>query len=189
MITKERIKTAFPFRWGLQPDLTQVEPAPRIDFFKVSIGLLYAFSAVCLIYTGARISRTEDFKVKELETEIAAMPQTASAISWPQIQPYGNYADVIGKRDIFQPYVPPVARAVVGTAVPQDIAKATEWLKSLTLVGIMFAPEPQAVIEDTRKRETLFLKSNDEVGEAVVEEIMTDKVIFNYSGHRMELTK
>ncbi|OPX30310.1 MAG: hypothetical protein B1H08_02110 [Candidatus Omnitrophica bacterium 4484_171] len=66
----------------------------------------------------------------------------------------------------------------------QAIAKKTSYLK---LVGISWSNNPDAMIEDTRAKKTLFVKEGDLINNILVKKILRDKVILNLEGENIEL--
>ena len=120
--------------------------------------------------------------------------QTSEGVSpkiiLPEAKPFDNYADVIRSRDIFS-IAQPGGKSLAENPnnIPQaSFATTQDWIKNLKLVGILMDREPQAVIEDLQKNETVFLSHGQQLDEAVLEEIQEGKVIFLYQGHRIELT-
>jgi type II secretory pathway component PulC len=94
------------------------------------------------------------------------------------------YLNKVKKRDIFNI----IRKEVVKVKKEKKaIEEAVERTKHLKLVGIAWSQDPDAMIEDTRVKKTLFVKEGDRINEIIVEEIQKDKVILNYKGERVEL--
>ncbi len=55
------------------------------------------------------------------------------------------------------------------------------------LRGVVIDGDPVAIIEDIRRNQTLFLSRNEKLGEAVVKEILDQKVVFEFRGQDVEM--
>ena len=116
-------------------------------------------------------------------------------------EPFESYDEIIKKRNIFEfeteeskqpsevvpspeapPSPPPPPEPVAQTTI-QDVTR------NLKLVGIVLTKEPEAVVEDSEKNETLFLHKGDQVNGAAIEEIKEGLVVFTLNGQRMEWTQ
>jgi len=66
-------------------------------------------------------------------------------------------------------------------------ADTQELLGDFKLVGIILDSEPQAILENRKKKETVFLSVGESIGKSVVEEIHKGSVIFLDGEKRIEL--
>ena len=57
----------------------------------------------------------------------------------------------------------------------------------LRLAGISWSDDPDAMIEDTRTKRTLFVKRGGMIGKIKVQAIFKDKVVLFYDGEEIEL--
>ena len=98
----------------------------------------------------------------------------------------------LSQRNMFKGKARPVAviRRPPATHKPAGNPRGmpAAWIKRLKLVGVVLDQEPQAIVENRRTRQTLFLRRGDRVEGAVVKEILEGKVILTYAGQSVELT-
>lgn len=66
------------------------------------------------------------------------------------------------------------------------IAQA-EILKNISLLGVISAAEPQAVIEDKNAQKTYYVTKGQFIGDYQIENIQEGKIILNYNGQKYEL--
>jgi len=140
------------------------------------------------------------FPLKRIDISFVNTDQTVNlgslknTLSIP-VKSYGHYREQLQKRDVFQfPEDKPTAaskKVSVKKAVKSLVSKAPKAVSvnSLKLVGIILDKNPEAIVEDPKKRETLFLRKGDEIEGAIVEEILEGKVIFLYEGRKVELVQ
>lgn len=83
--------------------------------------------------------------------------------------PLEEYLSAIQRRDVFRP---PGERAATAAA-PQAPASPTEGLR---LVGIAWSDRPEALIDDARVQQTIFLKKGQRIRNFTVEQIGPDSV-------------
>jgi hypothetical protein len=117
-----------------------------------------------------------------------AAPGEPEAVS---LRPLEDYLAEAGKRDIFalplppQPEAPPTPVAAVRPPEPVTPPKPDpadtlrEKAKNLKLVGISWGATPVAMIEDTEKKETLFLTAGQAIFEMTVKAILKDRVVLS----------
>ena len=97
------------------------------------------------------------------------------------------YLDNVEKRNIFHLTMRKTAESTTETKAQTPKAVAESKTKHLRLVGISWSAEPDAMVEDTKAKKTLFVKKGDSINEFRVAEIQRDKVILSYQGQRVEL--
>ena len=108
----------------------------------------------------------------------------------PQPPPFEEYASVIAKRDLFElpaEESPPVVQQPVVVQPIQEVVKR-DLSQELRLVGIVLDGQPQAVIEDLRNKETLFLRKGETHGDIILEDVQAGKVTIRYRQELIELT-
>jgi len=54
---------------------------------------------------------------------------------------------------------------------------ATDMVKNLKLVGILWSENPQVMIEDTKQTKTYLLSIGETIGELQIKRILKDKVV------------
>ena len=98
--------------------------------------------------------------------------------------PLADYLRVVEERDLFHPVLPPKPKEPEPKAEPvKPEATRVEILwekaKTLKLVGISWGKVPVAMIEDTAKRETSFLKAGQFINEIQVKAILKDRAVLS----------
>lgn len=108
----------------------------------------------------------------------------------PQPPPFDEYANVITKRDLFELPVEESSPAIEPQAVqPAPVQVVQRDLsQELRLVGIVLDDQPQAVIEDIRNKETIFLRKGEQHGDIILEDVQAGKVTIRYHQELVELT-
>ncbi len=114
--------------------------------------------------------------------EHAARP-TSEDINQAATAPFSAYADV-GRRELFKPVRSEVQERAASQAASES---AQDKLKDLSLIGIIAGEKPQAVIEDRKIQKTYFLNKGQAVNQLTVEDILEDRVIFDFEGEKLEL--
>ena len=85
---------------------------------------------------------------------------------------FEDYQKLINAKSIF---APPVVQT--GKAVAQEGPGLNELIKDLRLVGIMPGEMPQAIIEDRKNNQTLFLKEGDMINDIEIKSILAGRVV------------
>jgi len=108
------------------------------------------------------------------------------------LRPLQDYLKEVEERDIFNPAPAPRPKKPEPKAIPLQPLKPRpppqsnalqvlrEKVKTLKLVGISWGEDPVAMIEDTTKKETTFLKAGQSINEIQVKTIFRDKVVLSY---------
>ena len=108
------------------------------------------------------------------------------------LKPLLDYLKEVDARDIFNPAPAPRPKKPEPKAIPLQPLKPLpppqsnamqvlqEKIKTLKLVGISWGEDPVAMIEDTTKKETNFLKAGQSINEIQVKTILRDKVVLSY---------
>lgn len=98
---------------------------------------------------------------------------------------FKDYEKIFSGRDVFQSAVISSRKGNeqrVGAA--EDGRFITD---SYKIVGILIDQRPEAVFEDVKSRETVFLSPGDLLGNATVEKILPGKVVLNIDGRVIEM--
>ena len=110
------------------------------------------------------------------------LPEGPEAIKG-EVRPFLHYLEMVQRRDIFSPVE---LKKVKEEAVIKQTDLA-ERAKDLNLVGIAWAKNPQAMIEDKQAEKTYFLKAGEAINEFTIETILKDRVILSYEGMKIDL--
>lgn len=101
-----------------------------------------------------------------------------------QVTPFSSYQEVVGRRELFKPLRTDAPSAK--TSKPSTNL-GYEKLKDLSLIGIVAGEKPQAIIEDRKIQKTHFLNKGQTIDQLTVEDILEDRVIFDFEGEKLEL--
>lgn len=93
----------------------------------------------------------------------------------------GYYLEKVTQRDIFKEFKPPKEKKEVASP------ETDQRIKNLSLVGISWSANPDALIEDKASQRTFFVKSGKMIGDVKVESIYKDKVVLSCDGQEFEL--
>jgi hypothetical protein len=165
-----------------KPKLTQ--PLMLKKYFPVfnlkkTLSWLFLVTVICLAITfaypwfGLKKIRLPQLKETKPETQIAELKQ--------KIKSYDYYLQGIRNRQIFASM-----SSSPGLEKPVSPLNA-DILKDISLVGIISGDNPQAIIEDKKTQQTLYVTKGQYIGEIQVEDIQEGKIIINYQNARYEL--
>lgn len=145
----------------------------------------YSLLAVLLLACGYQGIQTFFLPAAPIKAELPADETSPSAelLSAAGAKPFLLYAEFFRKREVFKIYEKPAP------FVAPSVAKATlaELASSLTLSGIIFEKEPQAIIEDKKSGKTYFLKKGDYLNAIKIEDIQKGKVRLRHDSETMDL--
>ncbi len=100
-------------------------------------------------------------------------------------RPFDEYLAMLEQRNIFEmPWEKSKPQETPVAAAP-----APQLSESIRVLGIVLDNQPQAILEDVKTSQTVFVSVGQTISDAVVEEIREGKVIFNYHGQKVELTQ
>jgi hypothetical protein len=135
----------------------------------------------------------------------SATPSAKEEQPLAALRPVEDYLREVEQRDLFNPVAPPPpppepqkeeAKAKAEPVTPPAPTKPPEptalsilqeKAKALKLVGISWGPVPVAMIEDTAKRETSFLKGGDSINEMRIKAVLRDRVVLSYENAEYDL--
>ena len=115
------------------------------------------------------------------------------------LRPVEDYLKEVEERDLFNPVAPSAPKKAEAKAEPVKPPEATkppeptpldvlrERAKTLKLVGISWGPVPVAMIEDTAKHETSFLKERESINQIRIKAILRDRVVLSYGNAEYDL--
>jgi len=149
---------------------------PRVNqLLVVVIGLLGMACLTSLFWLQPRIDRL----MGKAQTHVA--PIMAGPLDG--LRPVEEYLQTITKQDPFR--VGEVPRTASTTEAPPSRLDPKTLVSGLRLVGIAWAEEPIAMVE--QQQQTHFLKKGDTLGTLTVKEIFRDHVVFQASDQEVEL--
>ncbi len=129
--------------------------------------------------------------LKDLSSRVVASgPLGGEEQALASLGPLADYLRVVEERDLFHPVLPPKPKELEPKAEPVNppepvkpeatrVEILREKAKTLKLVGISWGKVPVAMIEDTTKRETSFLKAGQFINEIQVKAILKDRAILS----------
>jgi len=129
----------------------------------------------------------------------AASPPVKEAQPLAALRPVEDYLKEVEQRDLFNPVAPSATKKAEAKAEPVKPPEATkppeptplevlrERAKTLKLVGISWGPVPVAMIEDTAKHETSFLKERESINQIRIKAILRDRVVLSYGNAEYDL--
>ncbi len=115
------------------------------------------------------------------------------------LRPLTDYLNEVGKRDIFSPSPVPKPEKPEPRKKPERKGKPVkrpqtnslkvlqEKVNALKLVGISWGGVPIAMIENTTKRETSFLKAGQFINDVQIKVILKDRVVLSYENAEYDL--
>ncbi|MDD5504719.1 MAG: hypothetical protein PHV77_05345 [Candidatus Omnitrophica bacterium] len=96
---------------------------------------------------------------------------------------FDDYQKLIGNKAVFVP-----AAVEKKKTQAQEPAKLNELLKDLKLVGVIPGDVPQAIIEDKKNNQTLFLREGELVNGIEIKSVSAGRVVLNYGEETMTLS-
>ena len=157
---------------------------PAIDFLILTNRLLII---VCLGIFAYLLTKYFFVEKKPMPTTLSSIEKTkednvSPKVIKPDVKPLAIYQQTVSARDIFE--LPWEKETVTESADPSTSQDLSQQIK---VVGIMLDRDPKAIIEEISSAQTFFMSKGEHVGNAVVEDIQEDKVIFIYNNKKVEL--
>ncbi|MFH0772069.1 MAG: hypothetical protein V1933_05565 [Candidatus Omnitrophota bacterium] len=97
---------------------------------------------------------------------------------------FEDYSRVITERELFKPQRSEPQAEKIYSNQPLTY----DGFKNLSLIGIIGGENPQAIVEDKENGKSYFLFKGQTINQMKVEDILEDRVIFDFNGQRFELT-
>jgi len=178
---------------GLSPELN----------LRLIIRALIVF--LILVFGGIAFNMTRVRTIPKYLTDRAVEPSPAAGNvagvkkELAAFRPLLDYLKEVEERDIFTAAPAPRPIKPEPKAIPLQPLKPLpppqtnalqvlrEKIKTLKLVGISWGEDPVAMIEDTTKKETNFLKAGQSINEILVKTILRDKVVLSYKDAEYEI--
>ncbi len=141
-----------------------------------ALGVLSFLIGKFFIFNNKPMIITEEQVESPVKKNTEAQPLTKSSAD------FDTYKNQIGQRDIFQlPWEREVIPETADTNLTQDLSQ------QIKVIGILLDNDPKAIVEDITGQQTLFMSKGEHIGNAVLEDIQEDKVIFMYNNKKVEL--
>jgi len=189
----------------VQPRQAKVPKAPPFSF---NINYLYAVAGVValfllgfFIFNGLINKNDEEIEnlqllinsISEVSKEVPPerkeqTPSKESAASKKEprqkkASSFADYQKLLKDKKVFEPAVTQRRR----TGLSEDSA-LREAVKQFNLVGTIPGDEPQAIVEDKRTGQTLFLKKGEAIDNIEVMDISNGRIILGYEGETITLS-
>ncbi len=168
---------------------------------EISPSLINRILLLLLIFLGVGIAL--DFSMngvrtrfKDLLGQVAPlMPPAEQEQALVSLRPLAEYLKEVGERDIFSPLLsskpkkqmPRPKKQLVKPPRPSPLQILQGKAQNLKLVGISWGEIPMAMIEETTKQETSFLKAGQFINEIQVKAILKDRVVLSYKDAEYDL--
>jgi hypothetical protein len=195
-IVKEE-PTAKETRPTPQPLLRKAKPIFNIAYLYIAAGVVLLSVAFTTIIT---FSNKENKELRSFETILSSIseqpgttqetkktepspPPLKEPVDQKQDSSLDTYQKIITQKNIFAPPVADKSKPAVGTETT-----LSGLAKDLRLVGIIPGDDPQAIIEDKKNSQTLFLKIGERIGEIEIKEISNGKVVLGYNSETVTLS-
>ncbi|MBI4430418.1 MAG: hypothetical protein HY587_01730 [Candidatus Omnitrophica bacterium] len=146
----------------------------------IALGGLYFGYAV--IHMGLELNRASNliFEPGEGTQEAKGTPERLNTLSY--------YLEKVSARNIFEKPVLRERKPEEKTEVEPSKTENEDFSKSFSLVGIAWSQNPEAMIEDTAKKKTHFVRRGQTIDEKIrIVTIFKDKVILSIDGKEFEL--
>lgn len=155
-------------------------PTLLTEWVNLAVYALLALGLSLCVYQGIVLTVQKEVSVSappSVETTPLSVTQAEP------LKPFLQYVTHFKKREIFKIYETARPRKI--PKLPKiDIRKAAA---HLTLSGIIFEDEPQAIIEDRKKNKTYILKKGDYLENLKIDDIRKGKVRLRLDSQTMEL--
>ncbi len=146
---------------------------------RVLIVLLVLFLGAQIVTMGLDLKKASNLM---LQPEKGAAPELEQSMELKNIS---YYLEKMGSRNIFSGVEPPKPNVV---PEPPKPAAEHDRTKDFSLVGISWSANPEAMIEDTLRKRTFFVKRGQSLdGSVRVVTVFKDRVILTIDGKEFEL--
>ena len=160
--------------------------ARRLDITLNTI-LLVALAVILVGFTGAQILKmafsSRDLTGISIKADLPAAGKQRTRVE-PKTKPLSHYTNQIKKRQLFKPLV--IEKPKVVAKEPE--IKIEDVAKGLTLMGIVDGNPPQAIIEDSKIKQTHFVSEKDKIGKMTVGEVKNGRVTLKLGDQTFNLS-
>jgi hypothetical protein len=102
---------------------------------------------------------------------------------------FDGYEQVFEKRDVFASLSKfSFDPSGDGGGIPGGMQQFIDLAEKYQVVGILVDQQPQAILQDKKTKDTVFLSVGDRVDGAVIDQIVEGKIILLLNGQAVELT-
>lgn len=163
------------------------------SFFSIRKVVLLIFLSACIYLIISFVFPWGGFKKIELPRETKGKIQvrvieSQSKKEKEEIKSYEYYQGEIKNRRIFAaPMQTQELERPMHEEKPVVTINIAELAKDLSLLGIIFGDNPQAIIEDKKSQRTYYVSKGQFIGEFQIEDVQEKKVILNCHGQKFEL--
>lgn len=154
---------------------------PLLKFKTLNL-FLFALLVVFIIHLTFQVINPIRNRIQKISKEANAEQEKIADVEIPQAKDYDYYYEQFSKKDIFD-----APLSETGTDTSGTSTSAKDAIKNLKLVGIMLGEKPEAIIEDTKDKTTLFLHKGEKLDKLEIKDIQESKIIVIYDGEEFEL--
>lgn len=169
-----------------------MEKSLSLGLFSLDIRLLKRLNTIILIFLAISIAGI--FTSLQKTTQITDFSQINPAkdegrTSSPdyktnELKPFSYYSAIIGKRQLFKIIASAEAKEKPKTAP----GAALDSLKNYSLMGVISGENPQAIVEDKKTKQTLYLQKGQSLGEFKVKDVQDGKITLESGAETAELS-
>ncbi len=166
----------------------------RRDFFKIINRVLLGMCIILAIGNVYKFMEKKDYSADlGIENKLEGEALSLKDIPFEAVRPFSFYSEIVAKRNIFlskpklpaEETAPQVEAPAVKPMVQKDYQAMTRHLK---LVGIILSQDPEAVIENGKTKETLFVHKGETMEGGTIIDIQEGKVVLRIEDQEIELT-
>lgn len=170
-----------------------MEKSLNSGLFSLDIRLIKRLNAIILIFLALSIiGISTSLQKANRMTDFAQInpAKDEDSISSPdykakELKPFSYYSEIIGKRQLFK---------IIAAAESKEKSKAApnaaslDAIKNYSLLGVISGENPQAIIEDKKTKQTIYLQKGQSIGELKVTDVQDGKIILESGGQTAELS-
>jgi len=149
--------------------------------------LTVALAAVLIVGIGGLILKkvffSQDIQNISVEKTLSASKVKQNP-NTPKTKSFSHYSSQIKKRQLFKPLVAQRPK----TIKQEPEVKIEDLAKTLKLMGIVDGNPPQAIIEDSKTKQTHFVSEKDKIGKLTVGEVKNGRVILKLEEQTFNLS-
>lgn len=169
-----------------------MEKSLNSGLFSLDIRLIKRLNAIILIFLALSIiGISTSLQKANRMTDFAQLnpAKDEDSISSPdykakELKPFSYYSEIIGKRQLFKIIASAEAKEKPKTAS----GPALDAIKNYSLLGVIGGANPQAIIEDKKTKQTIYLQKGQSLGEFKVKDVQDGKIILESGEETAELS-
>ena len=167
---------------GLSPGLFSLD-IKLIKRLNAIILFSLAISTLGVLISLQKASRITDFAQFNPAKDQGSTSSSDYKIK--ELKPFSYYSEIISKHQLFKIISAPETKEKSKTA---STAASLDALKNYSLLGIISGENPQAIIEDKKTKQTLYLQKGQSLGEFKISDIQDGKITLESGGQTAELS-